>query len=191
MVLSGPSGVGKDAALTILRTLDRPWHFVVTATTRPRRPGEGGGADYIFLTEEQFQDMLIEGEFLEHARVYGNWYGVPKQQVRDAMAGGKDVILKVDVQGAATLKSMAPEAVFIFLVPHSMDELNERLRKRATETGGDLELRTGIVEEEMEHLSGFDYRVVNREGCLDDAVSCIDSIILAERCRIPPRQVSL
>lgn len=191
MVLSGPSGVGKDAALTILRTLDRPWHFVVTATTRPRRPGEGDGADYIFLTEEQFQDMLIEGEFLEHARVYGNWYGVPKQQVRDAMAGGKDVILKVDVQGAATLKSMAPEAVFIFLVPHSMDELNERLRKRATETGGDLELRTGIVEEEMEHLSGFDYRVVNREGCLDDAVSCIDSIILAERCRIPPRQVSL
>ena len=191
MVLSGPSGVGKDAALTILRTLDRPWHFVVTATTRPKRPGERDGADYIFLTEEQFQDMLIEGEFLEHARVYGNWYGVPKQQVRDAMAGGKDVILKVDVQGAATLNSMAPEAVFIFLVPHSMDELNERLRKRATETGGDLELRTGIVEEEMEHLSGFDYRVVNREGCLDDAVSCIDSIILAERCRIPPRQVSL
>ena len=117
--------------------------------------------------------------------------GFPSSRSGTPWPGGKDVILKVDVQGAGTLKSMAPEAVFIFLVPHSMDELNERLRKRATETGGDLELRTGIVEEEMEHLSGFDYRVVNREGCLDDAVSCIDSIILAERCRIPPRRASL
>ena len=191
VVLSGPSGVGKDAALNELRPLDRPWCFVVTATTRPMRPGEKDGTDHIFLKTDQFKTMLEEGEFLEHAEVYGNWYGVPKQQVRDALARGMDVILKVDVQGAATIKSMAPEAVFIFLVPHSMDELNERLGKRATETDGDLELRTGIVEQEMEHIAAFDYRVVNRDGCLDDAVGCIDSIIQAERCRVPPRQVSL
>ena len=191
VVLSGPSGVGKDAALNRLRTLDRPWYFVVTATTRPMRPGERNGFDYIFLQDDQFQAMLKEGEFLEHAQVYGNWYGVPKQQARDAMAEGMDVILKVDVQGAATIKNMAPDAVFVFLVPHSMDELKERLQKRATETDGDLELRSGIVEVEMRHLSAFDYRVVNRDGCLDDAVGCIDSIIQAERCRIPPRQVSL
>ena len=199
VVLSGPSGAGKDAALNSLRTLrqssgqalKRPWHFVVTATTRPMRPNERDGIDYIFLESGEFQAMVEKGEALEYAQVYGNWYGVPRQQVRDAMEKGLDAILKVDVQGAATIKKLAPEAVFIFLAPSSMEELQRRLRLRATESAVELEERTRIAWKEMEHLSTFDYRVVNRDGCLDEAVACIDAIILAEKCRIVPRHISI
>ena len=191
VVVSGPSGVGKDAALNRLRTMKRPWHFVVTATTRPRRPSETDGVEYIFLEPEQFRVMVEKGEFLEHAQVYGNWYGVPRQQVREAMKKGLDTILKVDVQGAATIKGLVPEAVFIFLVPSSMEELRRRLSLRATESATDLETRTRTAWREMESLPDFEYKVVNRDGCLDEAVGYIDTIILAEKCRIAPRQVSL
>ena len=191
VVLSGPSGVGKDAALNALRKLERPWHFTVTATTRPMRPGEGEGVDYIFLEPPKFQVMMEKGEFLECAQVYGNWYGVPRQQVREAMEKGLDVILKVDVQGADTIRKLAPQAVFIFLAPSSMEELRRRLSSRATESASDLEIRMPIASAEMERLSAFDYRVLNGDGCLDDAVACIDAIISAEKCRIPPRRVSV
>ncbi len=191
IVLSGPSGVGKDAALSVLRTLERPWHFAVTATTRPRRLGERDGIDYIFMQPDEFQDMVARDEVLEHARVYENWYGVPKQQVRDAMQKGLDVILKVDVQGAATIKKMAPEALSIFMAPPTMEELRQRLSLRDTETAEDLELRTRAAWKEMERLPEFDYKVVNREGRLDEAVACIESIILAEKCRVHPRNVSI
>ena len=189
VVLSGPSGVGKDAALSKLRTLERPWHFVVTATTRPRRPGERDGMDYIFLDSGKFEAMVEKGDFLEHARVYGNRYGVPRQQVREAMVKGLDTILKVDVQGAATIKKVAPEAVLIFLAPASMEELGERLSLRATESQTDLKTRTQIARREMERLSDYDYRVVNADGRLDQAIARIDAIITAEKCRIAPRQV--
>ena len=191
VVVSGPSGVGKDAVLGVLRTLERPWHFAVTATTRSKRPGERDGTDYIFLETGKFQAMVEQGEFLEYAQVYGNWYGVPKQQIRHAGERGLDTILKVDVQGAATIKTLAPEAVFIFLVPSSMDELQRRLSLRATESATDLEIRTRIARHEMERMSSFDYVVVNRDGCLDQSVTCIDAIILAERCRTSPRQISI
>lgn len=191
VALSGPSGVGKDAVLNGLRKLDRPWHFVVTATTRSMRSGEKSGVDYIFLETGEFQEMKEHGELLEHAQVYGNWYGVPKGQVRQAMEKGKDVILKVDVQGAATIRKMAPEAVFIFLAPSSMEELQARLKVRATESGADLELRTRIAREEMEHMPSFDYKVVNRDGCLEETVASIDAIIAAEKRRIPSRRVSI
>ena len=191
VVLSGPSGVGKDAALGVLRTLERPWYFAVTATTRPKRPGEKAGVDYVFLETRKFQAMLEQGEFLEYAQVYGNWYGVPKEQVRHARKEGLDTILKVDVQGAATIKALVPDAVFIFLVPSSIEELQRRLSLRATESAADLEVRTGIARQEMERMSSFDYVVVNRDGCLDQAVACIDAIILAERCRTSPRQISI
>ena len=191
VVVSGPSGVGKDAALSSLRTLDRPRHFMVTATTRPMRSNEREGVDYIFLSPRQFQTMVKKGEFLEYAEVYGHWYGSPSQQVREAMGRGQDTILKVDVQGAAALRSLVPEAVYIFLVPSSLEELRRRLSLRATESPAGLELRTRTAEEEMERLTDFDYRVVNRDGCLDETVACIDAIILAERCRIPPRQISI
>jgi guanylate kinase len=191
IVLSGPSGVGKDAALNVLRTLERPWHFAVTATTRPRRPGERDGIDYIFMEPAEFRDMVARDEVLEHAQVYENWYGVPKQQVRDAMQKGLDVILKVDVQGAATIKKMAPEALSIFMAPPTMEELRQRLSLRGTETAEDLELRTRAAWKEMERLPEFDYKVVNREGRLDEAVACIESIILAEKCRVHPRNISI
>ena len=126
VVLSGPSGVGKDAALDALKLLDRPWHFVVTATTRTQRQGEQDGVDYIFLETGAFLKMRERDELLECAQVYGNWYGVPRNQVRQGLRNGKDVFLKVDVQGADTVRELAPEALFIFMIPSSLDDLRSR-----------------------------------------------------------------
>ncbi len=191
MVLSGPSGAGKDAALNGLRDLGLPRHFAITATTRPMRPGERDGVEYTFLEPEEFQAMMEKGEFLEHARVYENWYGVPRRQVSEAMQKGLDTILKVDVQGAATIKKLLPEAVFIFLAPSSMEEIRRRLGARGTESAEALEVRTRAAWREMERLPAFDYKVVNRDGCLQEAVAHIDAIILAEKCRIRPRRISI
>jgi len=191
VVLSGPSGAGKDALLARLRERGRPYHFVVTATTRPPRPGERDGVDYIFLTEEAFRERLERGGFLEYARVYGFWYGVPRDQVARALEEGKDVVLKVDVQGARTIKGLAPEAVFIFLVPPSVEELERRLRQRKTEDPSALALRLATAQEELAHLPMFDYLVLNPDGALDEAVAHVEAIITAERCRIPPRRVRL
>jgi guanylate kinase len=189
IVLSGPSGVGKDAALSRLKSLDRPWHFVVTATTRPRRTGERDGVEYIFLDTKKFFAMQARGEFLESAEVYGRWYGVPRRQVRQGLEAGKDVVLKVDVQGAETVRKLAPEAVFIFMAPGSIDELRERLAQRMTESSPEMELRLRVAQEELDRVGEFDYRVVNRDGRLDRAIADIDAIIGAEKCRVVPRLV--
>ena len=189
MVLSGPSGVGKDATLEVLKKLDRPWHFVVTATTRPQRSGERDGVDYIFLDAETFARMKDCGDFLECAEVYGRWYGVPRSQVRMGMETGKDVILKIDVQGAETVRRLAPEAVFIFMVPDSFDELRERLSLRMTESSPEMELRLNTAKDELAMADKFDYRVVNKDGELDRAVAEIDAIIAAEKCRVKPRNI--
>ena len=191
VVLSGPSGVGKDAALARMKQLDRPWHFVVTATTRPQRPGEQNGVDYIFLDSDTFLKMKERDEFLECAQVYGRWYGVPRSQVRQGLHGGRDVILKVDVQGAETVRGLAPEAVFIFMVPNSFDELRGRLAQRMIEPSADLELRLSVAWSELARVDEFDYRVVNRDNCLDQTVADIDAIIAAEKCRVRPRIVEL
>lgn len=191
VVLSGPSGVGKDAVLGELRKLDRPWHFAVTATTRAIRPGETDGVDYIFLDTDTFDRMRERDEFIECAEVYGRWYGVPRSQARDALRSGKDVFLKIDVQGAATIRRMAPEALLIFLIPPSMDELRDRLTGRMTESSEDLERRLRTAEEELSQVGQFDYRVVNRDGLLVKAVADIDAIVAAEKCRVLPRVVQL
>ncbi len=191
VVLSGPSGVGKDAVLGELRKLDRPWHFAVTATTRAIRPGETDGVDYIFLDTDTFDRMRERDEFIECAEVYGRWYGVPRSQARDALRSGKDVFLKIDVQGAATIRRMAPEALLIFLIPPSMDELRDRLTGRMTESSEDLERRLRTAEEELSQVGQFDYRVVNRDGLLVNAVADIDAIVAAEKCRVLPRVVQL
>ena len=191
VVLSGPSGVGKDAALVELKKLARPWYFAVTATTRAQRPGEREGVDYIFLDTDTFSRMKERDEFLECAEVYGRWYGVPRNQVRMGLKSGKDVILKLDVQGAATVRQLAPEAVSIFMVPASFDELRRRLAQRMTETSPEMELRLQVAQEELARIHDFDYRVVNRDGCLDQAISDIDAIIAAEKCRMVPRMVQL
>ena len=191
VVLSGPSGVGKDAVLSELRKLDRPWYFAVTATTRPMRAGERDGVDYIFLDMETFDRMRERDEFLECAEVYGRWYGVPRSQARDALRSGKDVFLKIDVQGAATIRGMAPEALLIFLIPPSLGELQQRLRGRMTESSEELERRLRTAEEELRLVQHFDYRVVNPDGHLDLAAADIDAIIAAEKCRVSPRMVQL
>ena len=191
VVLSGPSGVGKDAALTELKKLDRPWYFAVTATTRPQRPAEREGIDYIFLDNDTFLKMKERDEFLECAQVYGRWYGVPRSQVRQGLHDGRDVILKVDVQGAATIRRMAPEAVFIFMIPGSFDELPRRLAQRMTESSPDMDLRLAVAKEELARAEEFEYRVVNREDSLDQAIADIDAIVTAEKCRIVPRFVQL
>ena len=191
VVLSGPSGVGKDAALSGLRKLDRPWHFVITATTRPPRPGERDGVDHVFLDTDTFLKMRERDEFLETAEVYGRWYGTPRAQVRKALKDGKDVILRIDVQGVASVKGVAPEAVGIFIVPESLEDLRRRLTDRGSNASDDLELRLAAAREELAQVSLFDYRVVNRHGQLEQAVAEIDAIITSEKCRVMPRVVQL
>ncbi len=191
VVVSGPSGVGKDAVFQHMRNFDRAWHFVVTATTRPRRRDERNGIDYLFLDQAEFEHMRQGQQFLECAEVYGNWYGVPKQQVKDALSKGKDVLMKLDIQGAATVRSLVPDALMIFLAPPSVEELERRLRLRRSESLQTLKLRIDAAKMEMEALGDFEYKVVNQNQRLDLAAFCIDSIITAEKCRIPPRRVEL
>ena len=191
MVLSGPSGVGKDAALAKLKELDRPWRFVVTATTRAQRPGEQDGVDYVFLDNDTFLEMRDREQFLECAEVYGRWYGVPRSQVQEGFEAGKDVILKVDVQGAETVRKVAPEAVSVFMVPANFDDLKRRLSQRMTESSSEMELRLQIARQELNRVGDFDYCVVNHDGRLDQTIRDIDAIIVAEKCRVVPRRVRL
>lgn len=191
IVLSGPSGAGKDAVLTRMKELGHQMHYTITATTRPMRPAERDGQDYIFLSSEQFDRMVSQDGFLEWAQVYGNRYGVPKKQVQDALNQRKDTIIKADVQGAATIRRQAPDAVLIFLVPPTLAELEPRLRERKTEGDVDMDLRLRTARAEMGHAAAFDHVVVNHEGRLDEAVHLILEIIDQERRRDPPRTVSL
>ena len=191
IVLSGPSGAGKDTVLNRMKELDFPCHYVVTLTTRPRRPGESNGVDYHFTSEAEFQEMIQQGELLEWAKVYGHWYGVPKQQVKQALERGEDVVIKVDVQGAATIKNLFPGAVLIFLTPPSTEEQARRLQQRKSESTAELELRMEIIQEEMNQLPLFDYVVVNRQDEIDSAISQIKAIITAEKQRVNPRVIEL
>ena len=191
IVISGPSGAGKDAVLTKMKELGCPLEYIVTVTTRPQRAKERDNIDYHFISTERFQEMIERKEFLEWANVYGNWYGVPKEPVKQALDKGQDIIVKVDIQGAATIKEILPEAVFIFVMPASMEELVLRLKQRHTESPFDLALRTKTVEEEVKQLSLFDYIVVNKRDEIDLAVSDIKAIITAEKCRVTPREITL
>ncbi len=191
IVLSGPSGVGKDAVLSRMKQLGRPYHFTVTSTTRFRRSRERDGVDYVFVGAEEFRGMIARGELLEWAEVYGNYYGVPKSQVVQALNSGRDVIIKADVQGAASIKRLAPDALFIFLAPPSRRELERRLSHRMTESPEALRLRLETAHREMEAASQFDHVVVNHKGRLDAAVEEIERIIERERNRCPRRKVEL
>ncbi len=184
VVVSGPSGVGKDAVFGYMKNLDRNWHFAITATTRPRRRTEINGVDYLFLDYDEFSNMREENQFLEIANVYGNWYGVPKQQVKDALDRGQDVLLKIDVQGADSIRRIIPTAVTIFLAPPSLEELERRLKFRKSETIMDIRTRIEAAQGELDAINRFDYKVINSNQRLDLAAFCIDSIITAERCRI-------
>jgi guanylate kinase len=191
IVISGPSGVGKDSVLARLKELDHTFHFVVTANTREKRPGEVEGQDYHFVSVGEFAEMIEKGELLEYAIVYGDYKGIPKQQVREALASGKDVVMRIDVQGAMTIRRLVPEAVLIFLMTSAEDELADRLRMRKTETPDSLKMRLATAREEFKRISEFDYVVVNRADSLDRAVEEVMSIIRAEHCRVHPRKVTL
>ena len=191
IVISGPSGVGKDALLHGMRKSSLPLHFVVTVTTRPRRQGEIDGGDYHFISKSEFEQMIEKRELLEWANVYGNFYGVPKRELQQAQVKELDAVVKVDVQGAATIKSILPGAVFIFVAAPSMGELKERLKQRKTESGVDLDLRTKAAEEEMSSLNLFDYVIINYEGHVERAVSQVESIITAEKCRVKARSIEI
>jgi len=168
-----------------------PLKYITTLTTRPQRPRERNNVDYHFVSMERFQEMIDNNGLLERANVYGNWYGVPKEEVKQALDKGQDAMVKVDVQGAANIKKIMPDAILIFLMPPSLEELLARLKKRRTELPSDLELRLKTAEKEMEQLSLFDYIVVNRWDEVDQAVSEIKAIITAEKRRVNPREIVL
>ena len=189
IVVSGPSGAGKDAVLAQVKGSGQPLNFVVTATTRSQREGESDGAPYYFVSRERFQEMVEGGELLEWAEVYGNLYGVPRRRVKEALERGHDVLVKVDVQGAATIKRTVPQALLIFLAPPSTAALEERLRDRNTESAAELERRIATAHEEMKQQGMFDHVVVNDE--VEIAAAEIDAIIAAEKRRLRPRAVNL
>ena len=191
VVISGPSGVGKDRALKRLQEMGHPFHFVVTATTRPQRPDEEHGVDYFFISKSEFAEMIEQEELLEYAVVYGDYKGIPKAQVRQALASGRDVIMRIDVQGAATIRKLVPEAVLIFLSAESEEALVRRLRERKTEPEDQLKLRIATARQELKHLGWFDYVVINAENQLEETCRQIGAIITAEKCRVQQREIKL
>jgi guanylate kinase len=191
IVISGPSGVGKDTVAQMMLENHDQFHFVVTATTREERKGEVDGEDYIFLTHDEFAKMIEQGELLEWAVVYNDYKGVPKQQIRDALASGRDVIMRVDVQGAATIRKLVPNAVFIFLIAESEEALVNRLVERKSETAEGLNLRIATARQEMKRLEEFDYYVVNAEDKQAEAVDRILDIVSAEHAKIKQEPIDL
>lgn len=182
VIISGPSGVGKDTIIEALQKRDhRPlYHYVVTCTTRCRRPGEIDGVSYNFVSVAEFMALRDAGELLEANEVHDNWYGTPRAGVRAALAGGQHAILKIDVQGARVVKSCVPEALLIFVVPPSLDTLVEHLKARRTETAEQLELRQRNAAIELARKDDYDYVVVNEEGHVDSTAERIEEIIEQE-----------
>jgi guanylate kinase len=191
IVISGPSGVGKDTILQRMKERRLPFHFVVTATTRPARADEVHGRDYFFISNDQFAEMIEKDELLEYAIVYNDYKGIPKQQVREALKSNHDVIMRIDVQGAAKIRSLTDGAVLIFITARSEEELIERLRARKTETPEGLRLRIATARKELGRMREFDYCVANQDMALDDTVDKIIAIIEAEHSRVTPREVKL
>lgn len=191
IVISGPSGVGKDSVLEEMKSRGLPFHFVITATTRSPRPDEKEGVDYFFLSQDEFARMIDEGELLEYAVVYQDYKGIPKSQVRKALASGKNVIMRIDVQGAETVRKLAEDALMIFLTPQNEEELITRLQNRNTEDNESLKLRIATTRQEYNKIDLFDYIVVNKDEQLSITVDMIEAIIKAEQQRVHQRVVEL
>ena len=191
IVISGPSGAGKDTVVQRMKERGLPFHFVVTATTRPRRANELDGLDYFFVSKEEFARMIEHNELIEFAVVYGDYKGIPKAQVREALDSGKDVVMRVDVQGAETVRKLAAESLLIFITAENGEELERRLRERKTETPAELALRIATARKELKRVEAFDYVVINSDEQIDKTVDMVKAIIDAEHCRVNPRKVTL
>jgi guanylate kinase len=195
IVISGTSGAGKDSVARALvrRMADSgfPAHFVVTATSRPKRETEVDGIDYIFVTRKAFEQMIENDELIEYALVYDQYKGIPKEQVRKAMESGLDVVMRLDIQGAATIRAMAPEALLIFVTASTEQELAARLRRRHTESADQIEIRLDTARHEMERIPEFDYVVPNRDGQLGDTIDAVMAVVIAEKHRTRPRHARL
>jgi len=191
LVISGPSGVGKDAVLRQLKKRDLPIYHVITANTRAPRPDEKEGIDYFFVSREQFEHMIASDELIEYSEVYEDYKGVPKAQIREALASGNDVVLRLDVQGAQKIKRIYPQAILIFLVPSSEEEWYQRLGGRRAGQEKDLETRIATVKEELRAAREFDYIVVNANNKLQETVRTIEAIITAEHQKAQQTKVIL
>ncbi|HEX5827385.1 MAG TPA: guanylate kinase [Candidatus Limnocylindrales bacterium] len=193
VIISGPSGVGKDTIIDALRARDREpdYHYVVTCTTRHPRPGEIPGVSYQFLTHDEFRALEDAGELLESAEVHGNHYGTPRREVARALAEGRDVILKIDVQGAAAVKERVPDALLVFIVPPSLEALFQRLRSRATETADELEIRQRNAAIELARQGDYDRVVVNEDDQVERTAAEIEAIIEQEKRRNTDRRLRI
>ena len=182
LIVSGPAGTGKGTVCKELLKRNEDIIYSVSATTRDPRPGEAHGVNYLFTEEEKFKEMVANDEFLEYAHVHTNYYGTPKQYVMDQVDRGEIVLLEIDVQGALQIKENYPEAIFIFLLPPTMDELKNRIVNRGTETPEDIDRRFKNAFKEIEFLGKYDYFVINNR--VEDAVEDIEAIIKAEKLRV-------
>lgn len=181
-VISGPSGAGKGTIIKGLMSQIEDVKLSVSATTRNPRPGEIDGVNYYFVEMDEFQKMIDNGEFLEYARVYENFYGTPKEKVLNQLDAGYDVILEIDIQGAMNVKKAFPKAVFIFILPPSMTELRRRITGRGSETKEVIDLRMSKALGELSYMDQYDYCVVNGE--VQEAVNRVKSIIIAEHSKV-------
>ncbi len=183
LIISGPSGVGKDSVLRALKERDLPLYHVITANTREPRPDEKEGVDYYFVSRARFKEMIGNDELLEYSEVYEDYKGVPKSEVRKAIETDKDVIFRLDVQGAEKIKSIYPQAISIFLIPANQEEWFKRLGVRRMANEKDLDTRIETVQKELETIDEFNYVVVNADNKLNETVDIIEAIITAEHHR--------
>jgi guanylate kinase len=190
-VLSAPSGTGKDSVIQALKEQGMDFYVVASVTTRAPRAGESEGNPYHFVSQKQFTQFVEHDELIEYANVHGNWYGQPRKVIRDQLNAGHDVLLKIDVQGAATIHQKVPEAIFIFLVPSSLEELEQRLTNRQTESETELMRRLADARKELAEQHWYDYVVVNRQEHLEEAVDLLRAIMLAEHARTHQRNITI
>lgn len=191
VVISGPSGIGKDAVVNQLKEKYPEMHFVVTATSRQPRAHEVHGVDYFFVSTDEFEKMIANQELLEYAKVYSDYKGIPRSQVKQALESGKDVVMRLDVQGASTVRRLCPDAILIFLTAATEAEWIERLRGRRADSEAEMALRIATAHNEYQSLDKFDYIVLNADGQLDAAVDQVMKIIEVEHLRTHPRKVNL